>query len=245
MKNVIVINKILGETPLECLERVRIEYGIDAGVPMTYAGRLDPLAEGQMIILVGEECKNKEKYTGFDKEYEIEILFGFSTDSYDVLGFLEEKSLAAVELFAPLCVSKSLSGTDFSSYVRKFTQIYPRYSSKIIAMKEIPDEMPTKEVEIYSIEKLETRQIKGGELIEKILEKISLVKGDFRQKEITARWSSISKEIHEADFTILKLRVKCSSGTYMRSLAFNIGKDLGLPALAFSIKRLSLFTHKG
>ena len=30
---------------------------------MTYAGRLDPMAEGLMIILIDAECKNKENYT--------------------------------------------------------------------------------------------------------------------------------------------------------------------------------------
>ncbi len=257
MKNVIYAYKNIGETPLECLERVRIEHGINIDVPMTYAGRLDPMAEGQMIILVGEECKNKEKYLGLDKEYEIEILFGFETDSYDVLGLLSnesenkckeksvaEKSLAAVELSAPLRVSESLSGTDFSVYINRFHQEYPRYSSKIIAMKDIPEEMPTKEVEIYSIENLGTRQIKGRELIKEIINKISLVKGDFRQKEITARWSSISSDIVDTNFTILKLRVKCSSGTYMRSLAHKMGIDMGTQALAYSIKRLFLFTYK-
>ena len=106
-------------------------------------------------------------------------------------------------------------------------------------MKELPEEMPTKEVEIYSIEDLGMRIIKGKDLIKQILEKINLVKGDFRQKEITARWSSISQEINDNEFTILKLKVKCSSGTYMRSLAHGMGY-----ALAFSIKRLFLFTHK-
>ncbi len=240
MKNVIITNKNIGETPLECLERVRIQEGISNDIPMTYAGRLDPLAEGQMIILVGDECRNKEKYLDYDKEYEVEILFGFSTDSYDVLGLLPEKSLAAVELFASLRVSKSLSGTDFSVYIKRFKQEYPRYSSKVIAMKEIPEEMPSREVEIYFIEILGKRKIKGSDLINEILAKVNLVKGDFRQKEITARWSSISQEISDSYFTILKLKVRCSSGTYMRTLAHNIGIDHNVPALAYSIKRLFL-----
>jgi hypothetical protein len=64
-------------------------------------------------------------------------------------------------------------------------------------MKELPEEMPSREVEIYSIENLGTRQIKGSDLINEILSKINLVKGDFRQKEITARWSSISQEVSD------------------------------------------------
>lgn len=232
MRNVIIINKNIGETPLECLERVRIQEGISNDVPMTYAGRLDPLAEGQMIILVGEECKNKEKYLDYDKEYELEILFGFSTDSYDVLGLVD-----GVE-------NKEIGEINLDSYIGKFEQKYPRYSSKIISMKEIPEEMPSREVEIYSIEDLGTREIKGSDLLNEILAKINLVKGDFRQKEITARWSSISQDIQDAYFTILKLKVRCSSGTYMRTLAHNIGIDHGLPALALSIRRNSIIIDK-
>lgn len=228
MENVIITNKNIGETPLECLERVRIEKGIASDVPMTYAGRLDPLAEGQMIILVGEECKNKEKYLDYDKEYEIEILFGFSTDSYDILGLVNENKRS------------NLPEINLNKYIGKFEQKYPRYSSKVIAMKDIPEEMPSREVEIYSIEDFGKREMKGSDLVREILEKISLVKGDFRQNEITARWSSISEEIRDSYFTILKLKVRCSSGTYMRTLAHNIGNDIGIPALAYSIKRLFL-----
>ena len=53
--------KNIGETPLECLERIRLEYGKPKDIPMTYAGRLDPMAEGLLIILVGDDCKDKEK----------------------------------------------------------------------------------------------------------------------------------------------------------------------------------------
>ena len=86
----IVANKELGETPLECIERARIELGLDANMPMTYAGRLDPLASGKLLILMGEECKEKEKYLGYDKEYEIEVLFGIKTDTGDALGQITE-----------------------------------------------------------------------------------------------------------------------------------------------------------
>ena len=73
MKKVILLNKKEGETPLEALEvfrkrktKQKKEY---KDVKMTYAGRLDPMAEGLLIILTGEECKNKEKYLVLDKEY--------------------------------------------------------------------------------------------------------------------------------------------------------------------------------
>jgi tRNA pseudouridine55 synthase len=34
-----------------------------------------------------------------------------------------------------------------------------------------------------------------------------------------------------------ELRVICGSGTYMRSIADSLGREVGIPALALSIKR--------
>lgn len=224
--------KNIGETPLECLERVRKEYGKPENIPMTYAGRLDPMAEGLLIILVGEDCKDKEKYLKMDKEYELEILFGVSTDTYDTLGMIEKIEKKSFEL------------PDFQKYKEKFTQEYPRYSSKIIAMKEVPDEMPTKEVEIYSIEQIGSRALSGQRIGEYVLGNIKKVSGDFRQEKISDGWKKFSEENIKERFIILKLKVSCSSGTYMRSLADRIGKDCDIPALAFSIKRTRVNGYK-
>ena len=56
---------------------------------MGYAGRLDPMAEGVLLILVDEENKKIGQYMGFDKEYTAEFVLGFSSDSNDVLGIAE------------------------------------------------------------------------------------------------------------------------------------------------------------
>ena len=83
MKKILNLYKEVGETPLERLERFKKDNSEYANEKMTYAGRLDPMAEGVLIVLVGEECLNKEKYLGLDKEYEFEVLFGFRTDTYE------------------------------------------------------------------------------------------------------------------------------------------------------------------
>lgn len=217
--------KNIGETPLECLERTRLEYGKAPEVPMTYAGRLDPMAEGLLIILSGEDCKEKEKYLKMDKEYEVEVLFGVSTDSYDTLGMIEKAE------------KKDFDAINFEKYKGKFTQEYPRYSSKVIAMKEVPEEMPTKEVEIYQIEHIGTKALSGKRIADTVLENIRKVTGDFRQQEISSRWEEFGTNNVLTKFIVVKLKVACSSGTYMRSLANRIGIDAGIPALAFSIKR--------
>ncbi len=229
------IYKNIGETPLEALERFRASRPELEAEPMTYAGRLDPMAEGQLLILIGEECKQKERYLGLDKEYEVEIVFGISTDTYDALG-IPKVSPRHVE------VTPWGQGT---GYIGKFTQEYPPYSSKTVNGKqlhelaragELPDEMPTKDVEIYSLDVLNESTISSAELKSRIFSMIDKVTGDFRQEEIKKRWGEVLGMSND-HYSMIKVRVYCSSGTYMRSLANRIGKDAGVGAFALSIKR--------
>jgi tRNA pseudouridine55 synthase len=261
-----LIYKNLGETPLEALERFRSEQIIKSAdnfalkksdqdlanlwqtVPMTYAGRLDPVAEGELLILIGDECRNKDKYLGLDKEYEVKILFGVTTDTHDILGVVDD----VVKLVK---VKPSLTPQiNFSKYVGKFLQPYPAYSSKTVNGKQLhelartdqlPDEMPEKEVEIYSISESEEvipsrTKFTAQELQTRIFNTVDLVKGDFRQNEIKAKWQELLQGSNQL-FDVVTLRVKCSSGTYMRSLAHKIGQDSGFGAIALSIVRTRIF----
>ncbi len=83
---VIIVDKKSGQTPLECVNEVKKEHPEWKHLPMTYAGRLDPLASGVLLLLVGDECLKKDEYLALSKEYEVTVLFGFATDTYDVLG---------------------------------------------------------------------------------------------------------------------------------------------------------------
>jgi tRNA pseudouridine55 synthase len=237
-----VIDKNLGETPLECIERFRSGMCTAgksdfAKIPMTYAGRLDPMASGKLIVLCGDECKKKEEYFRVDKEYEVEILFGIETDTHDSLGL--------TETFGGKIDTSKIDSIDFKKYVGKFRQEYPAYSSKTVGgvqlhelsrKNELPEEMPAKEVEIYSIIEIKRSSIGAQELLKRILQNIDLVKGDFRQNEIKTRWKKALSSKEDV-FSVVKVRAFCSSGTYMRSLASRIGKDIDVGAIALSIHR--------
>lgn len=238
LEPVLRIYKNLGETPLEALNRVRLELPKYVDVPMTYAGRLDPMAEGELLVLTGEECKKKDEYLGMDKEYEFEMLFGFTTDSYDLLGISTSKDVQNNVIKQDL--EKQLLG-----FKGKRIQSYPPFSSKTIdgvplfqktRNGEVFD-LPEREVEIYEIKFLGLREISGKNLLEEIKRKVSLVKGDFRQEEIIKKWEENLKDREEEDFLIGKASMICSSGTYVRSLVDN----LLFPATSFSIKRLRVF----
>jgi len=240
-----VVEKRVGETPLECIERLRIEAGIARDAPMTYAGRLDPMASGLLLVLVGEVCKNKEKYTSLDKVYEVDIVFGVDTDTHDVLGHIRNVVVTGrdqVQQFSDATHAVSF----FKKYTGNIKQEYPAFSSKTVdgvALHEharldtLPDTMPTRYVEIYSIYPHELVTITGADLACEAIERIATVKGDFRQKDIIDDWLKFTHEQGQHFFYKISITVACSSGTYMRSLAKRIGDDIGVGAIATRIYR--------
>lgn len=282
-----------GETPLECIERFKKDNPEYKKDKMTYAGRLDPLAEGLLLVLVGEECKKKEKYLGLDKEYEVDILFGFATDTYDVLGVIKSK-VESYKVATNLEIQKI-----FETFVGKFLQKYPAFSSKNIkkilktrkngglALRseagkgelgggaqsarlielsmnkvnkkpmsghfqygessvffETEEETMDKEVEIKTIEFLGERTVSKQDLEKYIIDSVNLVKGNFRQKEILNEWEKAWSRSVLDEFSVFSIKVKCTSGTYMRSLANFIGEKINVPALALNIKRIKIGHYK-
>ncbi len=256
-ENVIIAYKNLGETPLECLELVRLSRKISQNTKMTYAGRLDPMAEGVLLLLLGEECKNKEKYLGLDKTYEFEILVGFSTDTHDLLG-LVTSSLDKIS--GPRVKSPDAKILSSDSLLKHFiglvVQKYPKFSSKTIDGKPLfrlsrqgkfESGQPEHQVTIYELKFEENRKISKENLEKEITRRIGLVSGDFRQEEIKKSWQTALEKSIEENYKIIKLTCKCSSGTYIRQLTEDIGREVGLPLVTFSIKRtqIGLYTLDG
>ena len=248
------VYKKWGKTPLETLDDLRQKYPVLEGVPLSYAGRLDPLAEGLMLVLVGEANKDREKYLGLNKTYEVEILFGIKTDTGDLFG------VPCVDSTGDTLNFSSKNSKDFEdelttvlkSFVGKQQFPYPIYSSKTVQGKPLFQwmnegkineiEIPKTDVEIYSLELLgadlnKIKEVRGSEILEKVEHALNTVKGDFRYDEIRAGWNEVLKDKSEVNFTVIKIECECSSGTYMRVLAEEIGKKLGVLALAYSIKR--------
>ncbi|KKP56083.1 MAG: tRNA pseudouridine synthase B [Parcubacteria group bacterium GW2011_GWB1_35_5] len=126
-----------GETPLERIERFVKENPNLKDEKMTYLGRLDPLAEGVLLVGSGKDTSQsrREEFFGLDKEYDFVCIFGFATDTYDVLG----KVIKINKLNLQQAHDEN-SSTIFENEVRKVVMIYegkreqkyPEYSSKMI-----------------------------------------------------------------------------------------------------------------
>jgi tRNA pseudouridine55 synthase len=240
-----------GETPLECLDRVRIEKGIQSQTKLTYLGRLDPMAEGVLIIGEGLGQEEREKYLNLRKTYTVEVLFGFATDTYDILGKLTD---APTRLASRRLDVFALTAA-LSKVIGKFEQPYPPYSSKpaagangvkksMFALSQegiVPEDVPTKEVEVYACQLDRVATKKVSELLVDIQERIKKVKGDFRQQEILSCWEQTLGPIYDQSSDIATITLEVSSGTYIRSIAHRLGKSLGTSALAYRLTR----THVG
>lgn len=260
----IVTYKKIGQTPLMALEALRFEHPEWVGLPMTYAGRLDPVAEGVLLVLVGEDCKEKDKYLGLTKEYELTVLFGFDTDTYDLLGEVESVYNAMSEVPSEGYIDLDAQGggvidsnvpntipSSVSNILKKFigdiNQSYPPYSSRTVDGKPLFQiardgkidevQIPEHIVRVENIEILESKNILKEDLGKHISSLINIVKGDFRQDDIKKRWVEALDSSSLLDYQIVKLKVLCGSGTYMRVLAHDLGRELGIPALAYHIKR--------
>lgn len=238
----LIVNKPVGLTPYQVVQKIKSDNPNLVDKKIGYAGRLDPMAEGVLILLVGSENKNKKEYEKLPKTYEFKILFGLSTDTYDVLGIPKIGS------------EKSISKSDINIYLKglmgKQTQKYPPYSSPKVDGKPLFKRarenkinninIPSKIINIYNIKLISSRKIYSKNLHKLIKNKIDLVDGDFRQEKILKAWDKLLSKSNTKNYQVIKCKINCSSGTYVRSIANEAGKHFGVGAIAFSIKRTSV-----
>ena len=244
--SVIPWNKQYGETLTQTLERFRLTYPEYSEARVTYAGRLDPLAHGLMLLLTGEDVYHKESYLKLDKVYEVDVLFGMTTDTYDILGMIDDTVPHNEFVLNETTVSTVVETCIGTGY-----QTYPPYSSKTVQGKPLwrwaregslsTIELPTREIEIYRIELLSTYELNVSDFIRLVEEACNVVRGDFRQNDIRARYNEYFKNHTDNSYQVYRIRVYASSGTYMRSLAHKVGQQLGIGGIALRIHR----THVG
>ncbi len=250
MRRYAVIDKPIGQTPLQAMEEYRASDASLMRVPLTYAGRLDPMASGKLLVLIGDECKKRELYDGLDKEYVFEILLGFKTDTADVLGMPALGKSADASERELHDVARSMVGDHVLPY--------PAFSSKTVGGKPLFQyalegtldsiEIPTADMRVYSMQFADRMSVPRTRLIERILNKIEHLKveagtgmfgADFRKDDICKRWWSLQNRTISV-CPILRFRATVSSGTYVRSLAPLIAQKLGAEGLAYSIDRTKI-----
>lgn len=237
------VYKPQGLTPLQTIELLKKTYPDYAQHRISYAGRLDPMAEGLLLLLVDEENKHRKKYETLKKTYEFEVLFGVTTDTYDSLGIITSVSVSEIQKKELLKRLHRLLPT----MLGRQKQPYPPFSSKPINGKPLYAwaregrlhelVIPEKEITITSLSYVSSHSLSPVQLQEDIINRISRVSGNFRQDEIRSSWQDFFTFPPLPRFFLYTMQVSCSSGTYVRSIADRLGKLLGYGAIAYSIKR--------
>lgn len=240
-----LIEKREGETPLQALERFRADAGISKDIPMTYAGRLDPMASGVLLILIGDECKKKEEYLGLKKEYEFEVLCGIETDTGDILGLPEKTGSSTLP---DADIQKRIEGL-----IGEHALPYPDFSSKKVEGKHLFEhalegtlgtiEVPTRQMMVQELHYLGMRSLTTEELLQDIVTRLDAFNPpksehtghDFRKEDIKERWKQVL--VGGAQVSIARFRARVSAGTYIRALAPVIASTCGTTGLAYSIRR--------
>lgn len=243
--SVILFNKKYRETLVDMLIRFRVEQEKYADAKITYAGRLDPLAEGLMILLTDKDVHHKDSFNKLDKVYQVDFMFGFETDTYDILGISKNDH--------GLSLHSDTLQKGINNLLKTKTQSYPAYSSKTVEGKplwqwaregaDISKIAPMRSVEIYSARYISDRVISIDELQANYIQPLIEINGDFRQKDIVNKWGRILSEDVSQNVTIYTAEFHVSSGTYIRSLIHQLGKNLGTSAVCIKISRLQVGDH--
>jgi tRNA pseudouridine(55) synthase len=219
-----LIYKKVGFSPFQVLKEIKPYINEEDRSKLTFVGRLDPMAEGNIHILWSGDAQEKNNITLQDKEYKIEVLLGIKTDTDDILGLIDSVDVEAVDFDIKV----------LENFIGPFHYDYPKYSSPHIkkVLKGEDVESKKQDGEIYGIDFLGLENVSNANLNHKIFTKLNLcqMEGDFRLDEIKLGWESFFQK-NKGGFQVLSLNVKCKRGTYMRVLSRELG------GLALSIIR--------
>jgi tRNA pseudouridine55 synthase len=175
-----------------------------------HAGTLDPFATGVLVCCIGRATRLVQFLVGLDKDYIGTVRLGFATDTQDATG----------KQITPLRSSKELSLEELRNTLSRFIgpllQTPPMFSAKKVGGKRL------------------YKAAREGLELERTPVNIVVHSIDLVEDE---KVSLSSNEDGTIDF---KMRVRCSSGTYIRTLADDIGRTLGIGGHLASLRRLKV-----
>ncbi len=205
--NLLLIDKPRGITSFGVVARVRRICGVKK---VGHAGTLDPLATGLMVVGVGPGTKTLTGLVKLDKEYVAEILIGQQRSTGDMEGVV----VAEQEINA----------------------LIPE--EKIIAILQTLLGEITLPVSAYSAIKVDgVPMYKRARAAEKCGEVADGVPARAMRVDAAELLASRPLSFEEKSFQLITVRFAVGSGTYIRSLAEELGHRLGYPATLYNLRR--------
>lgn len=203
-------------------------------IKVGHAGTLDPLATGLLIVCVGKATKIAEELQSHEKEYVATIEFGATTPSFD----LEQE----IDNYYPFeHITKEKVAEALKDFIGEQLQVPPLFSAKIIdglrayEYARLGEEVKLRK-SLINIAEIELLSFEDASVGDSKLEE---------NEEESIRESSPggkyfyhhSSEKSDGTRPSATIRVRCSKGTYMRSLARDLGCALGSGGYLTALRR--------
>ncbi len=211
-----LIDKPKGVTSFWVIKALRQKLGIKK---IGHAGTLDPLATGLMLVGVGTGTKALRDLIKLPKVYEAVVLLGIKTSTGDMEGeIMERKEVVEISREKVEEVLKSLIG--------KIKLKVPAYSAIKVGGRRL-----------YKL----ARNGKVIDLPEREMEVLSA-----ELKELLPAQAGLSAQIGmgKEGLYLIKVILEVGSGTYIRSLAEELGRRLGFPATVGDLRRIQIGEYR-
>lgn len=212
--------------------------GEEQGVPATHTGTLDPMAQGVLVVLTGEDRYKKGSFEDWTKEYTFSILWGVQTDSGDRLGLIQQLNTKRPH-------ASSLSDI-CERFPTEYEQRIPDFSARrwkggsAFDQGKLGVDLPvkTKRVTLSALSCTQVSEISKKDLLSEHALTVQEVQGNFRQTQIIENWQDTLKDLPESTtFLLSNHRVTTSVGTYIRQLTQDIAVQVGTSATTWEITR--------
>lgn len=225
---VLLVDKPLGWTSFDVVNKLRWNLCKRLGVKrlkVGHAGTLDPLASGLLILCVGDHTKRIDEFQAMPKEYTGTFTFGATTPSFDL-----EKPVDAI--FPTAHLTPELLEEKRHRFLGEIQQIPPMFSAVKVDGKRLYRNARTgEEVE------LEPRTVQIHEFEIGLLRPVSVAAGRDKPLQLNAKPPHIMLHPDYPDGLQADFRVACGKGTYIRSLAHDLGEALGSGAYLSALRR--------
>jgi tRNA pseudouridine55 synthase len=209
MNGALIIDKPAGVTSHDVVAQVRRTIGERR---IGHTGTLDPFATGVLVLLLGKATRLAQFLSSVDKEYEALIRLGYATDTGDLTGS-RLVSDADAKAQSPQSLSREAIEKAFVSFQGEIDQLPPMYSAKKVGGRKL-----------YELAR------RGEDIARKS------IRVEIKQFELLKLPEFDGQPKHDGTRD-LPVRIVCSAGTYVRTLAHDLGTKLGIGAHVAELRR--------
>jgi tRNA pseudouridine55 synthase len=223
---VILVDKPLGWTSFDVVNKLRHHLKKRLGnkkLKVGHAGTLDPLATGLLVICVGDYTKRIDEFQAMPKAYTGTFTLGATTASYDL-----EKPVDAT--FPLQHLNDALLQTVKHQFIGAIQQIPPMYSAVKVDGKRMYKNARTGEVVA-----LEPRDVQIDAFEIHPLRPVPNPVAEHRI--VSDKGAQIHLYPDFAEGLQAEFEVHCGKGTYIRSLAYDVGQAAGSGAYLSGLRR--------